>query len=442
MARRSAALHRPSDPGDFLRIVQSFGEELKIRMRGDGRSEDRLRAPVSVLMQRIGELVGMKLTVHDEVILTELRSQPDLAIDSPSGRVGYVELKAPGKGTPDNWRPNAHDRKQWEKLKAMPNLIYTDGSSWALYRQGTLIGHAAKLDGDLASAGRQLRPRDDAFEQLFRAFLEWRPKDPREQVLETLDRERTATDRPFTKLAHEWTTILFPTTNPRQTRADAELTFADSYAQCVTFGLLLARVDGIAFEHRSPAGIAEQLTEQHSLLGEALWILANPRWVRHLNVVDTLVRIIGNIDLSLVRSADSDTYTRLYETFLDEYDHALRRRSGTYYTPIPVARAMVSFVNSVLEDRLKKDRGFASSDVFALDPSMGAGTFLVEILECAAGILSLQRRSIAPHLRDLFARRLIGFEIQTAPFAVAELRLHAALRTRYGIALPDEEPRF
>jgi len=114
---------------------------------------------------------------------------------------------------------------------------------------------------------------------------------------------------------------------------------------------------------------------------------------------------LDNLVCGLIRTADSDTYSRLYETFLEEYDHALRRRSGTYYTPIPVARATVSFVDSVLKSRLGRARGFASHDVFSLDPSMGAGTFLAEIMENAAETLRQQRRSPAAHLRELFAKR-------------------------------------
>jgi hypothetical protein len=56
---------------------------------------------------------GTNLVVHDEVSLVELRSRPDIAVDAPSGRVGYVELKAPGKRTPESWRPSRHDEEQW-----------------------------------------------------------------------------------------------------------------------------------------------------------------------------------------------------------------------------------------------------------------------------------------------------------------------------------------
>ncbi|HEY2042655.1 MAG TPA: type ISP restriction/modification enzyme, partial [Jatrophihabitans sp.] len=400
------------------------------------------------------------LTVHDEVTLTELNSRPDMAVDAPSGRVGYIELNAPGKGTPETWRANQHDRLQWEKLKHLPNLIYTDGNSWALYQKGELVGKVGTLDGDLARAGRHLKPADSAFEQLLKAFLYWKPEQPRtmraivadvaplcrllrDQVSETLTQERAKRKQPFTILAMEWRSILFPTSEKNVEVAEQK--FADSYAQAVTFGLLLARVDGVSFEGRSPAGIAEQLGKQHSLLGEALAILAHPKWVGHLNVVDTLVRVIGNINWSNVRVGDADTYAKLYETFLEHYDPELRRHSGTYYTPAPVARAMVSFVDEILKEHLGKRRGFASDDVIVVDPAMGAGTFLAEVLENAANTLRSQRNSKAvpaAHLRELFANRLIGFEIQAAPFAVAELRLHAALRNRYQVEIPAEEPRF
>lgn len=457
MASRYSRQRTSDGRQGVLDAVSQFGVELGPRMRGDGRSEDRLRLPIGNLIRRLGKSVGINLIVHDEVTLVELNSRPDMAIDAPSGRVGYIELKAPGKGTPETWRPNKHDRQQWEKLSVLPNLIYTDGSSWALYRKGELVGRVGALVGDLARVGERLS-FDEEFERLIRDFLLWRPERPRtlravvaevaplcrllrDQVLETLERESNKPEQPFTRLAHEWKSILFPAPS---TEPVAE-TFPDSYAQAVTFGLLLARVDGVLFEGRSPAGIAEQLSKQHSLLGEALLILSNARIVRHLNVVDTLVRVIGNIDWTIVHLGDSDTYAKLYETFLGDYDPELRKFSGTYYTPAPVARAMVSFVNEIIEESLDKPRGFASSDVYALDPAMGAGTFLAEILDNVATNLQQERRTSAyasSHLRELFASRLIGFELQAAPFAVAELRLHAAMRNRYQIELPEEEPRF
>ncbi|MEU7138766.1 type ISP restriction/modification enzyme [Nocardia sp. NPDC046473] len=413
------------------------------------------------LVRRVGELFGLTLVVHDEVSLAAIQSRPDIAVDVTSGRVGYIELKAPGKGVPGAWSgASKHDREQFERLKTLPNLVYTDGNSWALYRRGVLVGEIGLLAGDLASAGRRLAPTDAALERLLTDFLLWRPAAPRsvravvadvaplcrllrDQVWETIQRETTQPGRrPFTGLATEWRAILFPVPDPQR---NADEVFADAYAQAVTFALLLARVDGVSFEGKTPAGIAEQLAKKHSLLGEALAILANSKWVRQLNVVELLVRVIGGIDWARVRLDEDDAYSQLYEMFLAEYDPELRRRSGTYYTPVPVARGMVGFVDEVLKTRLGRSRGFAADDVIVLDPAMGAGTFLVEVLAAAAATLRVERGSSTvpkAHLRELFAHRLIGFELQAAPYAVAELRLHTALRTLYRVDIPAEEPRF
>jgi hypothetical protein len=425
-------------------------------MRGDGRREDQLRAPTYQLLRSLGSILGRQVVIHDEVTLSEVSARPDFAVDAPGGRVGFIELKAPEKGIPTKeWRPTRHDREQLEKLSALPNLIFTNGQYWGLFRRGELVGEVAVIDGDLARAGVRLAPADDRLERLFRDFLSWMPDRPtslqgivaelaplcrllRDQVTEVLTHESTSpTARLLSGLETEWRNILFP-------HLDHEA-FADSYAQAVTFGLLLARVDGIVFDDRSLTDIALKLSKQHSLMGEALALLTNHRWVGKLSVVETLRRVVGNIDWDDVQLDSSSAYTQLYESFLTAYDPALRRKSGTYYTPDSVARSMVGFADQILKQRLGIDRGFASTDVTVVDPAMGTGTFLVEIIDSVVATLREDYGSDAvpqAHLRELFAERLVGFELQVAPYAVAEVRLHHTLRRRYGVEIPPEEVRF
>jgi len=49
---------------------------------------------------------------------------------------GYIELKAPGLGADAPRLKGKHNKEQWERLKGLPNLIYSDGWEWALYRNG------------------------------------------------------------------------------------------------------------------------------------------------------------------------------------------------------------------------------------------------------------------------------------------------------------------
>jgi hypothetical protein len=44
-------------------------------------------------------------------------------------------LKRPGKGVdPQKWSAKSHDREQWEKIKALPNVLYSEGYDWAVER--------------------------------------------------------------------------------------------------------------------------------------------------------------------------------------------------------------------------------------------------------------------------------------------------------------------
>jgi hypothetical protein len=71
---------------------------------------------------------------------------------------GYIEVKAPGHVL-DPAKFSGHDRQQWERHRDLPNLIYTNGTEWRLYRDGELSAEPVVLDGgDLAKAGKSCWP--------------------------------------------------------------------------------------------------------------------------------------------------------------------------------------------------------------------------------------------------------------------------------------------
>jgi hypothetical protein len=75
---------------------------------------------------------------------------------------------------------------------------------------------------------------------------------------------------------------------------------------------------------------------------------------------------------------------------------------------------------------------------------MGTGTFLVEIISSVADRVG---DKLGPGTREEFVNelvtdRLVGFEIQVAPYAVAELRIHGSFKTRFQVETPTEALRF
>jgi Type ISP C-terminal specificity domain/N-6 DNA Methylase len=437
--------------------VAEFGATVRQPLAaGIGRAEDQIAAPVARLVQAAGQALRLNVVTHAETPLSELSVRPDYAVDVADGAVGFIEVKRPGKGAnPTAWSARSHDGRQWQKLRLLPNVLYTDGSEWALYRDGERVGGVARLAGVLDKAGRSLRPADDNLARVLEEFL-WRAPAPprnlrslvravarlcrylREEVIEVLDYERTASDgRPFTTLAQEWRDLMFP-------RMTEDARFADAYAQTITFALLLARNAGIAFEGRDLPAIGRQLGKQYALIGRALAILSDPAAADSLLVIETLRRVIGVVDWDQLDAASAEAHATLYETFLQEYDSGLRRLSGSYYTPDRLARSMVRFTDEVLREKLDRSWGYANDDVIVVDPAMGTGTFLIEVVDVAAETIAAHQGegARAQRLRDLFRRRLIGFERQVTPYAIAEMRLHEALKTQYDVDVPEQEMRF
>jgi type ISP restriction-modification system protein/N-6 DNA methylase len=445
-SRRESIRFRAGDSGTRFPeqvelAVARFGAAVGPLLRADvGQSEANITSAVETLLRDVAKLLGLNLLAHREASHQSLGVRPDLAIDVAGARVGVVELKAPGLGVPGAPRwGKARDRAQWEKLKALPNVLYTDGADWAVYHYGKQVGTTARLQGDLTRAGKKLRPADEHFSAVLHDFLWWEPNPPRDlsdlikisaglchllrdEVEEALRLERQGGSKAlFSEHLSDWQEWLFPDLTDKE--------FVDAYAQTITFGLLLARREGILFEGLEISDIGERLAKKHLLVGRALSILtARPDRGRSVEqrsmVLQTMRRVIGVADWTAWPAAG--TYHWLYEAFLERYDPKIRRQTGAYYTPLAVTNFMTHFVDEILEKKLNVPQGISNHNVVVLDPAMGTGTFLQSVIDRVASTVGAEGGDVPASLRALLPR-LIGFERQIGPFAVAELKLNQAL---------------
>jgi hypothetical protein len=230
--------------------------------------EDQLKAPTVELIKGVGSLFGASVDARTEALADGIR--PDIGVTVESLLTGHVELKAPGKGVRPQGFSDKHDREQFKRLSSHPNLLYTDGNEWALYRHGERIGPIAKAAGDVRIDGETAFDERgaQAFELLIRDFLGWQPlvpSNPRAlaEMLAPITRllrdtvELTLAD-PVSALSHlatDWRDFFFPDADDAQ--------FADAYAQTLTYALLLARVEGETDLH---SHAPERLDRRHSLL--------------------------------------------------------------------------------------------------------------------------------------------------------------------------------
>jgi hypothetical protein len=428
--------------------VSHFGEVVAERFAtGGGEPEDLLRGPFEELTKALATASGSTgVVLAGEHHLADERVRPDYAVFVRGALTGFVEIKAPGKGV-DPSRFRGHDRRQWDRLACLPNVLYTDGQSFALFRDGERVGQAVHLVGPVESAGRHLSVTDNALEDLFARFLNWAPVAPRRprelaratarlcRLLRSEVEELLVSETGLRDLATDWRRLLYPDAT------DAE--FADGYAQTVTFALLLARVEGISLADRDLREVSDDLGANHTLMARALAVLTDPGILPKLAVsVRTLQRVLSIVDWEKLSESDPAAWLYFYEEFLDGYDPALRRATGSYYTPVEAVDPMVRMVEDLLRSRLDRPDGFASSDVTVVDPAVGTGTFLFRIVERIARWVEAEEGlgAVGPRLRAA-ATRLVGFEMQAGPYSVAELRLSTEFQTR-GASLGADELRL
>ncbi len=420
----------------FARAVQAKHHAL-----APGREEDRLRHPVEDLLVAMGQAHGLDVQAIDESPLEDI-GRPDFAVTVNRLLCGHLELKAPGTGADPNCF-KGHNRKQWQRFQFLPNLIYTDGSEWALLRNGKAI-RRVRFEDDLTLVGSQAvsDAASAALAALLLDFFQWQPIVPgtarqlaqmlaplcrllRDDVLEALAKRSEA----MLAVARDWRRYLFPEAS------DAD--FADAYAQTVVFALLLARSDGSDTLLLDAA--IQQLTGTNTLLSRALEVLTDPQLEGDIGAsLKLLQRVIHAVPTGTMSRGRRDPWLHFYEDFLAEYDPRLRKNAGAYYTPVEVVQAQVRLVDALLRERFHKPLGFADGDVATLDPAVGTGTYLLGIVEHA---LEQVRRKEGPGAvvgrAESLVKQLYGFEIMVGPYAVAALRLTRMIHD-YGARVPRQ----
>jgi len=406
-----------------------------------GQPEDQLKGPVENLLTGFGRQFGRHVQVATEAIVVET-GRPDMAVGVDGALVGHIELKKPGTGA-DPSRFTGHNAQQWYKFKELPNLIYTDGNEWSLYRSGQRIGDLVHI-GDVDQKGSTALKADmvNVFLSLIRQFFTWEPITPtspralaellaplcrflRDDVLQAVSNSESA----LAQLAHDWRATLFPDATDKE--------FADAYAQTLTYALLLAQLDG-ATDLR-PNRAAEMLSTNHKLLGHVLMLLTDPQTQRDIGTgVDIMRRIIGAVDPAALTQRDSDPWLYFYEDFLAAYDPKMREERGVYYTPVQVVRCQIYLVAELLERHFSKPMTYADDDVVFLDPAAGTGTYpLAAITEAVDRVRNRYGAGAVPQRATMLARNVHAFELLVGPYSVAHMRVTQKLQEAGG-TLPDD----
>nr|MDQ3081554.1 N-6 DNA methylase [Gemmatimonadota bacterium] len=233
--------------------------------------------------------------------------------------------------------------------------------------------------------------------------------------------------------------------------------FRSSLVQSVFYALFAA---WILWDKQAEPDAVFDIDDAHSFLpipflDALLHDIRHPSRMKHLGLEPHLARAIATlnrIDRPLFRgrmtfpTLDGDTsiaaITYFYEPFLEAFDPKLRDDLGVWYTPPEIVRYQVRRVHHLLKTELGRSRGLADPEVVVLDPCCGTGAYLLEVARCIAEELIAEGDSttVGLELTTAFQDRVIGFEILTAPFAIAQLQLYLLLE-QLG-AKPDPKRRL
>jgi hypothetical protein len=244
--------------------------------------------------------------------------------------------------------------------------------------------------------------------------------------------------------------------------------FADIYAQTIAYGMFAARLHDTSLDNFSRQEAAELIPRSNPFLRKLFQYVAGYDLDdRIIWIVDALADIFRatNVEELLKDFGKSthqlDPMIHFYETFLTEYDPALRKSRGVWYTPEPVVNFIVRAVDDILKSEFGLSQGLADTSkiiikvpapgtakpiekevhrVQILDPAAGTGTFLAEVIKQIYKKFEGQQGIWSQYVDEHLLPRLNGFEILMASYAMAHLKLDMLL-TETGYK-SNKEQRF
>lgn len=435
----------------FADLVNTYAMAARENLRGPGQREAALAAPVAELVRGVGELVGHRVVAHNEVTVTDDAGEavrPDFGVRVDGVLTGHIELKAPRVSLdPSTYKPRSHNGRQWQRLKELPNLLHTNGVEWRLWRYGKLVAEPRVLHvSDLSRMRGSTVGYQSELERMLTDFVLWEPTPItsvsklvdtlapltrllREETLDVMRDERravrageSAAAQPISSLHMEWRRVLSPQADDEQ--------FADGFAQTVVFALVLAVSEGVEVGRLPLSEIAETLTDQYGVMGRSLSLVAQPiRSTPVQTAVETITRTLSAVDWGHMVDGRSDLYLHLYEHFLRAYDPEWKKRTGSYYTPVELVDAMVSWADEAVREHLGRPRGLRDPVTSVIDPAMGTGTYPLSVLRrVSADAATEYGPGAAAEAVSSMVGRLYGIELQSGPFSVAELRISQAVK--------------
>jgi len=424
----------------------------------------RFRTGISTEHSYRGDLQNLLESIAPDVLITNEPvhidcGAPDYILTRHKIPVGYIEAKDIGKPL------NSKDYKeQFERYRnSLNNLIITDYLEFKLYRDGEFVTSLTigEIQGNRIVAKNE---NFSAFSDLIRDFCLHTGQTIKssaklakmmagkarllQKVIEnalTSDHENQADSSLMDQLT-AFRQILIHDISAKE--------FADIYAQTIAYGMFAARLHDPSLESFSRMEAANLIPKSNPFLRKLFQYIAGYDLdSRIVWIVDALADIFRATNVAELlkdfgkATQKHDPIIHFYETFLSEYDPALRKSRGVFYTPEPVVSFIVRAVDDILKNDFDLPHGLADTSkitkkveaqgqkiekeihrVQILDPAAGTGTFLAEVIKQIYKRFEGQQGIWSDYVEEHLIPRLNGFEILMASYSMAHLKLDLLLR--------------
>ena len=439
-------------------LIADYIDELDQLFKSGNATEHTYRPA----LQRLFENMMPELGVTNEPKRIACGA-PDYIITRKGMPVGYIEAKDIGV----DLNAKAH-KEQFDRYKqSLDNLLITDYLTFQLFANGELvtsvtIGHV--MQDEINADSSQFK----AFETLIWRFVgyEGRGLQTSEQLSKAMaikavllaksieealyDDERRTVTSSITDQLLGFREVLIHDIQPGN--------FSDIYAQTIAYGMFAARLNDTTNTVFTRGRAAELIPHSNPFLRKLFQYIAGFDLDTRISwIVDALADLFNHADMAAIQcefsQKDHDPVIHFYETFLAEYDPALRKSRGVWYTPLPAVRFIIQAVDHILQYEFGLEQGLADNSkikipaqgknkhgkpgiseerelhrVQILDPAAGTGTFLAETVRVIHSRFAKQQGMWAEYCRNHLIPRLNGFEILMASYAMAHFKLDMTLR--------------
>ncbi len=399
-----------------------------------------------------------KLRVVNEPKGSE-HGRPDFIFLKGEIPVGYVEAKDVHVSL-----EKIEKSEQMARYFGYANLILTNGLEFRFYKNGARYGEAfviaIKNGSHLEVQERQFVPLEDILADFLSEPIDsirsaknlaqimgGKARRLRDNINELLDPAFTGTKGTEIETIYG---ILKEKLIHDLTREQ----FADLYAQTLVYGMFVARYHDDTSETFTREEAREKIPASNHLLQQFFDHIAGVNFERKLSfIVDELCDVFVHSEvkdlvhgLYLKKGDTHDPIIHFYEDFLREYDPKLRMSRGVFYTPLPVVRYIVRSVDALLKEHFGLPEGLADRStvehpvteqgktfkkqidrVQILDPAVGTGTFLNEVILHIHEKFKGQEGIWPQYAEEHLVPRLHGFELMMASYTIAHLKLSMTL---------------